>query len=333
LSHLLIEARMIAAPFASGIASALLIAFMLRMKQALPMDRPNHRSLHQSPIPRTGGIGILLGIITGWLLVGPSSLLPLLVLVLGLGALSLMDDFRGLSAGLRLAVQLAAAALFVVLRPDFPGGLIGAGLAVLGLTWASNLYNFMDGSNGLAGGMALFGFSFYAILGWHGGAFAFSAASACVAGAALGFLFFNFDPARIFMGDSGSVPLGFLAAGLGIIGWQDGLWPLAFPVLVFSPFVVDASVTLLKRLLRGEKIWQAHREHYYQRLVRMGLGHRGTALAEYVLMIACGGSALLLVGLSALLQITILATWLVFYGLVMRRIDQAWARYDKESST
>jgi UDP-N-acetylmuramyl pentapeptide phosphotransferase/UDP-N-acetylglucosamine-1-phosphate transferase len=259
--------------------------------------------------------------------------LPLLVLALGLGALSLLDDFRDLSAGLRLAAQIVAAALFIVSRPDLPSGFIVSGLAVIVITWGANLYNFMDGSNGLAGGMTLFGFTYYAIAAAQGEAFGYAAASASVAAASLGFLFFNFDPARIFMGDSGSVPLGFLAAGLGIVGWQDGLWPLPFPLLVFSPFVVDASVTLLKRLLRGEKIWQAHREHYYQRLIRLGLGHRGTALAEYALMIACGGSALLLPGLSMRLQLFILAFWLVFYGLIMRHIDQAWARYEKESST
>jgi UDP-N-acetylmuramyl pentapeptide phosphotransferase/UDP-N-acetylglucosamine-1-phosphate transferase len=96
-----------------------------------------------------------------------------------------------------------------------------------------------------------------------------------VAAAAAGFLCFNFHPARIFMGDVGSVPLGFTAGALGLVGWRSGAWPLWFPLLVFAPFILDATVTLLRRALRGEKVWQAHRSHYYQRMVQMGLGHRG----------------------------------------------------------
>ena len=86
--------------------------------------------------------------------------------------------------------------------------------------------------------------------------------------------------------------MGFLAAGLGLIGWQSGTWSLVVPLLVFSPFIVDASVTLAKRMARGEKFWQAHRTHYYQRLVLSGWSHRKTAVAEYGMMIVCGLCAL-----------------------------------------
>lgn len=338
LNRLLTDARTFAAPFA-GILSALLIAALLRMKRALPMDHPNHRSLHATPIPRTGGIGILLGATGGWLLAWPAPLTPLLVLALGLGALSLADDFRGLSVKLRFGVQIAAAAAFVSLRPELPGGVLAAGLAVLALVWMTNLYNFMDGANGLAGGMAVSGFGFYAFasvshtagIRWPGDD-GLALASTCVAAAAAGFLLFNFDPARIFMGDSGSIPLGFLAAGLGLVGWQKGVWPLAFPLLVFSPFIVDASVTLLKRLLRGEKIWQAHREHYYQRLIQMGLGHRRTALLEYGLMLACGLSAMVfLQPAPASTQAAVLLAWLGIYAVLMARVDRAWARHLKNA--
>ncbi|MDH5668420.1 MAG: hypothetical protein OEY86_10445, partial [Nitrospira sp.] len=132
-----------------------------------------------------------------------------------------------------------------------------------------------------------------------------------VASAAGAFLLFNTHPARIFLGDAGSTTLGFLAAGLGLIGWQNGTWPLGVPLLIFSPFIVDASVTLTRRMVRGEKFWQAHRSHYYQRLALAGWGHRKTALAEYALMTLCGigafafqqaseGGRLLIVGVVAL---------------------------------
>ena len=110
--------------------------------------------------------------------------------------------------------------------------------------------------------------------------------------ASAAFLIYNFHPARIFLGDVGSIPLGFLAAALGVVGWRDDVWPPWFPILVFAPFIGDATVTLLKRLLRGDRIWQAHREHYYQRMVRMGLGHRCTAWLAYVAMMVCAAAAL-----------------------------------------
>ena len=154
-----------------------------------------------------------------------------------------------------------------------------------------------------------------------------AALSFSVSAAALAFLFFNFHPARIFMGDSGSVPLGFLAAALGILGWRNGDWPLCFPLLVFSPFIVDASVTLLKRILRREKVWEAHRDHYYQRLVRAGLGHRNTALAEYALMLLCGISGLLTLKLSGTIVVIELGVWFLIYTGLAFAADRFWLRY------
>jgi UDP-N-acetylmuramyl pentapeptide phosphotransferase/UDP-N-acetylglucosamine-1-phosphate transferase len=187
----------------------------------------------------------------------------------------------------------------------------------------SNLYNFMDGSDGLAGGMALFGFGFYGVAAAWAGDPSFALLCLSVAGAALGFLFFNFPPARIFMGDCGSVPLGFLAAALGVIGWHNHYWPAWFPALVFSPFVVDASVTLVRRGSRGERVWRAHRSHYYQRLVQAGWGHRNTGLMEYALMIVCGLAAL--AGRAAALpaQIAVLVVAVAVYLtliLVLERV-------------
>ncbi len=180
------------------------------------------------------------------------------------------------------------AALFLALAYQGPWFLLVP--ALLAIIWMINLYNFMDGSDGLAGGMSIAGFGTYAVAAYGGGLMELSVLAAALAGAAAGFLIWNFHKARIFMGDSGSVPLGFLAAALGLLGWQEGVWPMWFPVLVFSPFIADASVTLVKRYLRGERLSQAHRSHYYQRVLRMGLGHRGTALAAYVLMLATSGA-------------------------------------------
>ena len=116
---------------------------------------------------------------------------------------------------------------------------------------------------------------------------------ALVAGA-LAFLIFNFPPAKIFLGDSGSIPVGFLAGALGFMGWCNELWPAWLPVLVFSPFIVDATVTLLRRLLRRDRFWEPHREHAYQRLVRMGWSHGRLLRAETVLMASCAFAAVTL---------------------------------------
>jgi UDP-GlcNAc:undecaprenyl-phosphate/decaprenyl-phosphate GlcNAc-1-phosphate transferase len=237
-----------------------------------------------------GGVGVMIGIAAAWAYASPP-LDPLLLLALALLAgVSLLDDVKSVGVAWRFAIHLGSAVLAVVaLLRGHDWWLVA--LAALATAWMINLYNFMDGADGLAGGMATIGFGAYGVAALAGGDFAFAAVNLAVAAAALGFLIFNFPPARVFMGDVGAIPLGCLAAVLHIAGMQRGDWPWWFGCVVFSPFIVDASLTLVKRLLRGEKVWQAHREHYYQRLVQSGWGHRKTAYAEYALMIACGALA------------------------------------------
>lgn len=290
----------------------------------LAMDEPNRRSLHSVPVPRVGGIAIVIAALAAWSL-RPELKLTLALLTAALALISFVDDRKGLPVGLRLVVH-GLAALVVVSDLAGENLWLAAGLATY-VVWMANCYNFMDGSDGLAGGMALFGFAAYGIAARLAGAEALAAMSFAVAAAAAGFLVFNFPPAKVFMGDGGSIPMGFLAASLGLLGWQQGLWPLWFPVLVFSPFVVDASITLLRRVLRGERFWQAHREHYYQRLIRMGWGHRRTALTEYALMAGVIASALMARGLSLPYQSLVLAGWAAFYGGVMMSIDKRWQRF------
>jgi UDP-N-acetylmuramyl pentapeptide phosphotransferase/UDP-N-acetylglucosamine-1-phosphate transferase len=291
------------------------------------LDNPNERSLHSQPVPRLGGVGILCGALAGWALV-PSAVTPSLwVGAVLLGVVSLVEDVRGVPAAGRFLAHFVAAGYFVhaTCAGSLPWLLLF--LVVVGIVWVTNLYNFMDGSDGLAGGMAVFGFGAYGIGAWSAGAEPFGLANACIAGASAGFLLFNFAPAKIFMGDSGSIPLGFLAASFGVFGWQHDLWPAWFPLLVFSPFLVDASVTLIARLLRREKVWRAHRSHYYQRLVLMGWGHRKVALAEYGLMLVAGTSALAGVQSRVVLQAAVIVGWLAAYGVVLRLIDVRWRQF------
>ncbi len=205
--------------------------------------------------------------------------------------------------------------------------MLSALAAVLCITWCTNLYNFMDGADGLAGGMALFGFSSCGFVAFAAGSPEIAIACGSIAAAAAGFLLFNFPPARTFMGDAGSIPLGFLMGSLGLVGWQNDLWPLWFPALVFSPFVVDATVTLAKRSLCGERLWEAHRDHYYQRLVRMGWSHRRLALSEYGIMLAAGWSATTMLHLDRNMQFVGLLLWVSLYALAMIAIDIRWKQH------
>ena len=310
----------------TAFAAALVTVWWLARSRlsALALDHPNPRSLHQAPVPRTGGIGIHAGILLAWALIAPNLPSVTWAALVALLGISLLDDVRGMPVAARFATHLLAAGTLAagLLFTDF--GIFAALIATLAVAWMTNLYNFMDGSDGLAGGMALFGFSFYGAAAWLSGSTAFALLNFSIAAAAMAFLVFNFHPARIFMGDVGSVPLGFLAAAFGLIGWLQRDWTWWFPILVFSPFIIDASVTLMRRLLRGERVWEAHRDHYYQRLVQLGWGHRGTAFAEYALMLACGTLGLFALGLSVAGQAAVLATTAAIYLALIVAIERKW---------
>ncbi len=310
------------APLSAALISGVVLTMLLRRPGVL-VDVPNQRSLHQRPVPRTGGIAIVLGALGACALLVPGGR-TVITLALLVSLVSLLDDWRRLPAAPRFAVQLVLAAVFVRY------GLGGAPLAqavfvVLTVVWVANLFNFMDGSDGLAGGMALIGFSFYGLAAWLAGHPIISTISFSIAAAAAPFLVFNFHPARIFMGDAGSVTLGFLAAALGILGWREGTWSPFLPVFVFSPFIADASLTLLRRVLARERFWQPHREHYYQKLVRMGWGHRNTALAEYALMLIAGAAGIASASLDGVSQLAALLGWGAVLLLMAFLVDRNWA--------
>ncbi len=271
----------------AGVLAALFIRALLASPWARQiLDRPNHRSMHSTPTPRLGGLGILAaaGLVT--VAVG-ATLPPLLWLaVAALLGLSMLDDVCDLPAGARLPLHLLIGGLAArAVAPDWPLEYIL--LASLTLGWAINLYNFMDGLDGLAGGQAVFGFAAYALAAtWHGDS-NLALSSCAIVGAALGFLMFNLPPARIFMGDAGSTTLGLLAGALGLLGAVREVWPIWLPLLAFLPFIFDASATLVARILGRQRFWEAHRQHAYQRLSLLGLGVRRTTGVYYMIMVGC----------------------------------------------
>lgn len=301
------------------------------------LDHPNERSLHAKPVPRSGGVAIFIALCVGALGLSvvnrlPADLVWLIPGVVALGAVSFLDDRLEVRPLHRLLVHVTAAGLLVyggfsLTALEVPGGLwewpawVAGVFSLLFIVWMTNLYNFMDGMDGFAGGMAVIGFGVFALLGMLAGNKEFMLLNLAVVAAVSGFLLFNFPPARIFMGDVGSSVLGFLAAAFSLWGAQSEVFPFWAAVVVFSPFIVDATVTLTRRFLRGEKVWQAHRSHYYQRLVQLGWGHRQTVLWEYALMLLCAFLAIVATGAGPEGQWIVLGLWVVVYVALMGWID------------
>lgn len=268
------------------------VLYWLRRKAIL--DRPNDRSSHTVPTPRGGGIAILALVLPLWFVIAAlyPDMAPTLFAV-GTGAavlayISWLDDRRDLTPLMRLAVQMGVVA--AALTFCFPGERsITQGLVPLVLervvlffawVWFMNLYNFMDGIDGLSGVQtcalalgcgAVAMLQLFEIDQWM------PWVSVTVMAACIGFLRYNWAPAKLFMGDVGSVPLGFLMGYLLIELALQGCWPAA--VILPLYYLVDATWTLLRRLARRQKIWQPHREHFYQRAVQRGWSHGAVTAA------------------------------------------------------
>lgn len=305
------------------------------------LDYPNARSLHQSPTPRTGGLALLAGVVVGllpWLILSAwfdhrldVRLLALLGAAGLVGLVAFLDDWREQPRRHRLLAHSLAALTLILLGLrwntlglpgwDLPLPLwLVWPLSLLFIVWMINLYNFMDGMDGFAASMAACGFGSLAVLGVLGGDWAFVLPNGLLVAASLGFLTVNFPPARLFMGDLGSSVLGLFAAGLSLWGAQQGLFPLWAAWLAFSPFIVDATWTLLNRALRGERVWEAHRTHHYQRLVLAGWSHRQTLMRALVLMLAAAACAVAVPRLAVMDQWSVLLGWTGIYLLIHWRV-------------
>jgi Fuc2NAc and GlcNAc transferase len=272
------------------------------------LDVPNHRSSHSAPVPRGGGIAMVAVFSAGMLLTTVAVPMPVRLLAAVLpGALAVawvgwLDDRTGVSARARALVHLFAAIWAVawlgglpILRIgafELPLGFSGAVLAVLGIVWFLNLFNFMDGIDGIASSQAVAISLAAGTMAWGSNSVSVAAAYMLLAGASVGFMLWNWPPARIFMGDVGSGFLGYVLVVLAIAGERSGSVPLAIWVVLVSVFAFDATVTLIRRLMRRERVYEAHRNHAYQRAVLSGLSHRTVTLAALALTLILGMGAL-----------------------------------------
>jgi UDP-N-acetylmuramyl pentapeptide phosphotransferase/UDP-N-acetylglucosamine-1-phosphate transferase len=321
-------------------------------------DSPNKaQAMHVLPTPRIGGAVLWpVVVLAGAFFSTPAAGAASTSIVAGVASaavlfvVSVIDDTRSISVRTRFLAQACVTvacsftwAQAVTQSLSDTGLVLHVGLVatvlILTLLWATNLYNFMDGANGMAGLMGMIGFGAYTAACWLAGGEVVMAESAlepraaanallpwvtAISGACAGFLTLNLPQARAFMGDAGSIPMGFLAALVGVAGYVNGLWSLFFPLMVFSPFFVDATYTLVKRLLRGESPIKPHREHIYQQLITtLGWSHLKVAVVYGASMLVSAALALMMLAQPARTSgfssepLEWLAGWVVTYAVLL----------------
>jgi UDP-N-acetylmuramyl pentapeptide phosphotransferase/UDP-N-acetylglucosamine-1-phosphate transferase len=289
-----VSASLLAALFVFGASTAITLAMRWLATRLSLYDHPGDRSSHTVPTPRLGGVGIAVATIGAWIFTPDDADLPARVIAalytggVLIALVGLIDDLRGLSPIVKFGGEvLAVVALLSVLRLDVPGSLQWIAVVTAGLWMLSyiNFFNFMDGTDGLAGGVAVIAASGLAILALKVGAAGVFWMLVTLASATAGFLLFNRPRASIFMGDAGSLFLGYSLAALVVYLTILGVSPVASG-LILGPFLFDATFTLIDRARRREPLWRAHRDHLYQRLVRDGASH------GRVMIVYCGWTIL-----------------------------------------
>lgn len=269
------------------------------------LDVPNPRSLHSAPVPRGGGLAIVATFALGIVILGSIGLVPvrLAIALVGGGLIVALIGWLDDRSGLRPLVRIAAHSISAVWALGWLGGVdqlqfgghtlqpgaVMNVLAAVGIVWWTNLYNFMDGIDGIAAGQAVTVGAGAALLTLVSGASSVGFLPLVLAGAAGGFLPFNWAPARIFMGDSGSGYLGFAFAVLALGSERSGGLPALYWVMLSGVFIFDSTITLIRRAAQGQVWYAAHRSHAYQRLVAVGHSHArvaGGVMAVNVCIIA-----------------------------------------------
>lgn len=306
--------------------------------QSGKIDIPNERSSHTVPKPRVGGIGIMLGSSAG--ILGIVCFLPgsftsqhwiLLAALFALGVVGFIDDLTPLAVWKRMplyllgaiAIALLATRISAIDLPLLPAWVMSPAIAVtftaLFIGWYTNLFNFMDGTDGIAGCAAAVTIGSLAIVFGTKHDVVLCLVAISLASATLAFLPYNFAPSSVFMGDVGSVFLGAAAGALTVAAVERECISLVGGVLLMFPFVFDATFTLFRRALRREKVWQAHRSHIYQQLCDLGMSHRNVAICYTGAAVLTASLGLAFDQLGALLQ-TLVLTGVVISALAVSAV-------------
>ena len=270
--------------FAASVGLTWVLRGWLERRRVL--DAPNERSLHQRSTVTGGGVAVASVLIVLWLLLAVAGRKPapeLLIPIAALTLVGLLDDIYNITWLPKLTLQISVAVAFAAAAGPLPhlemfgfavySTWLATAFAVFWMVAFVTIYNFMDGIDGLAGGYGavcacVLGLWFVLFGGFELGLFLYGVMAAC-----LGFLIWNWSPARIFLGDAGSMMIGGTLAAASIIGQRDYDMPLGGFLLLFAVFIGDTTYTLIRRAVRGERLWRAHREHLYQRAVQSGLPH------------------------------------------------------------
>ncbi len=327
---------------AAAATTLLLTPFVRRAALRLGVvDRPGERKIHSSSMPLLGGLAVAAGFAAGcaiaFAFAGPREFnSPFLGLIAGAGimlVLGIYDDRFGADAKLKLSVQTLAATLVVasgsrigILTNPFGGhwdlGAFSVPISILWIVGVTNALNLVDGLDGLAAGIgAIVSLTLFAVAIPDPVSFVPVAAIA-LAGSCLGFLRYNFPPARIFLGDTGSLPLGFVIAVIGMQGFLKGATALTLlvPLIAIGLPVIDTCLAILRRSTRRTHLFKADREHLHHRLLKIGLSHRQAVAVLYWVSIFLGLTALCLRELTPQKGLLLLAVACVAGGLLFKAL-------------
>ncbi len=298
------------------------------------MDEPNHRSSHTKAIPRAGGVSIVItffiGMIATWLTgeldsIDQPLLLGFVFSTLLMSVISLVDDISEQTALVKAFTHMIAVLvvlyfgivldeLSMPIFGDVSLGWLGYLISFFWILGLTNSYNFMDGLDGLAGGVAVIASLFFMVITFHqGSSFVYIISYSLLAGA-LGFLFLNYPPAKIILGDVGAAFLGFVFAVLAIIAArydESRTSFLVMPLLMFN-FIYDTSFTFFRRLVNGDKVTEAHRTHLYQLLNRSGYSHLEVVLTQYCMVFLQGLGAIWLINIPGNERMLVFVPFLLF---------------------
>jgi len=279
-------------PVVAIVVTTVALVFTLPTLRRMSMDVPNHRSSHNQPIPRGGGLAVVAGLLAGSGAsgaLGHRSTILLLIAVSVVTILGLLDDVRSLPVAPRLFAQFVVAVCLTasVVTPDGVTEIVGVVLAAFVLVGYINAFNFMDGINGISSVTAAVAGSWYAAMGLRYQQHSITVVALALTAAALGFVPWNAPRARVFLGDSGSYALGMAISGLALVLWQSGVpWlAVAAPLVIY---LADTSWALGRRIWGGRSWREPHREHVYQQLVDGGWSHlRSAAIVGVFSVLAC----------------------------------------------